>query len=133
MPLSGKTAPVANPLRRNVAIIAHVDHGKTTLVDAMFRQGGVFRANERVAERAMNNFAPRAGLTWSMDAEGRSVLRGGWGKFYQKTPFAFQLVAVHRALGNALVGAEHAALAEHGVDQRGLAMVDEGDDGNVPA
>jgi len=46
---------VANPLRRTVAIIAHVDHGKTTLVDAMFRQAGVFRANERVAERAMDS------------------------------------------------------------------------------
>ncbi|MGE4067687.1 MAG: translational GTPase TypA [Vicinamibacterales bacterium] len=47
--------PIANPNRRNVAIIAHVDHGKTTLVDAMFRQGGVFRANERVVERAMDS------------------------------------------------------------------------------
>ncbi|MFN0088220.1 MAG: translational GTPase TypA [Blastocatellia bacterium] len=40
---------------RNIAIIAHVDHGKTTLVDAMLRQSGLFRANERVVERVMDS------------------------------------------------------------------------------
>jgi GTP-binding protein len=40
---------------RNIAIIAHVDHGKTTLVDAMLRQAGVFRANQNVGERVMDS------------------------------------------------------------------------------
>lgn len=40
---------------RNIAIIAHVDHGKTTLVDHMFRQSGMFRENQEVAERLMDN------------------------------------------------------------------------------
>ena len=44
-----------NQAIRNIAIIAHVDHGKTTLVDAMFRQSGIFRANEAVAERVMDS------------------------------------------------------------------------------
>src|SRR4029450_8483332 len=46
---------IATPLRRNIAIIAHVDHGKTTLGDALLHQAGTFSANERVAERAMDN------------------------------------------------------------------------------
>jgi GTP-binding protein len=40
---------------RNIAIVAHVDHGKTTLVDQMLRQSGIFRANEVVRERVMDS------------------------------------------------------------------------------
>src|SRR5258708_38566119 len=46
---------VLNTRLRNIAIIAHVDHGKTTLVDAMLRQSGAFRANETVVERVMDS------------------------------------------------------------------------------
>ncbi len=50
---------------RNIAIIAHVDHGKTTLVDAMLRQSGIFRSNEAVAERVMdsNDLERERGIT----------------------------------------------------------------------
>lgn len=50
---------------RNIAIIAHVDHGKTTLVDQMLRQSGTFRANEQVAERVMdsNDLEREKGIT----------------------------------------------------------------------
>src|SRR5262249_30628177 len=50
---------------RNIAIIAHVDHGKTTLVDAILRQSGSFRANQQVAERVMdsNDLERERGIT----------------------------------------------------------------------
>src|SRR6202047_5211515 len=56
---------VGNPLIRNIAIVAHVDHGKTTLVDAMLKQSGIFRANEETAERMMdsNDLERERGIT----------------------------------------------------------------------
>src|ERR1700722_10413760 len=62
----------ANETIRNVAIIAHVDHGKTTLVDAMLRQSGLFRANEAVVERMMdsNELERERGITILAKATG---------------------------------------------------------------
>src|SRR5690348_6317002 len=50
---------------RNIAIIAHVDHGKTTLVDGMLRQSGIFRENEQLQERVMdsNDLEKERGIT----------------------------------------------------------------------
>ena len=62
---------------RNIAIIAHVDHGKTTLVDEMLKQGGVFRENQAVAERVMdsNDLERERGIT--ILAKNTSVMYNG--------------------------------------------------------
>jgi GTP-binding protein len=54
-PIDHSGALAHNRVIRNIAIIAHVDHGKTTLVDAMLKQSGIFRDNEQVAERVMDS------------------------------------------------------------------------------
>ncbi|HXS82474.1 MAG TPA: translational GTPase TypA [Methylomirabilota bacterium] len=63
-PLTAKSTAVREQIR-NIAIIAHVDHGKTTLVDAMLWQSGVFRENQEVAERVMdsNDLEREKGIT----------------------------------------------------------------------
>ena len=62
--MSTSNSPARNPIF-NIAIIAHVDHGKTTLVDAMLKQAGTFRANEAVADRVMdsNDLERERGIT----------------------------------------------------------------------
>jgi len=59
---------------RNIAIIAHVDHGKTTLVDAMFRQSGLFRANQKVDERLMDTMDLERERGITISAKNCSVL-----------------------------------------------------------
>ena len=65
MDWKGKIVPDKREDIRNIAIIAHVDHGKTTLVDGMLRQSGIFRANEQVQERVMdsNDLERERGIT----------------------------------------------------------------------
>ena len=62
---------------RNIAIIAHVDHGKTTLVDAMLKQSHIFRENQKVAERVMdsNPLERERGIT--ILAKNTSVMHNG--------------------------------------------------------
>ena len=62
---------------RNIAIIAHVDHGKTTLVDAMFKNSGIFRDNEQVADRVMdsNDLERERGIT--ILSKNTSVIHNG--------------------------------------------------------
>src|SRR4051812_43976298 len=98
----GSLMPTRDDIR-NVAIIAHVDHGKTTLVDAMLWQQGAFRANQEVAERVMD----------SMDLErekGITILAKNTAVHYQDTKINIIDTPGHADFG--------------GEVERGLTMVD---------
>jgi len=126
-------------LIRNLAIIAHVDHGKTTLVDQMLRQAGAFRANQQVEERVMdsNPLERERGIT--ILAKNTAVRWGGVKINIVDTPghadFGGEveriLLMADGALLDALVGAERARLGQELVDERRLAVIDVGDDGDV--
>jgi GTP-binding protein len=68
---------LTNKHLRNIAIIAHVDHGKTTLVDAMFRQSGLFRADQEIDERLMDTMDLEKERGITIAAKNCSVRRNG--------------------------------------------------------
>ena len=96
--------------------------------------GGVDQHEDAVdhAEDALD-LAAEIGMAGRIDDVDARILPGDRGAFGQDgdAALALQLVGIHRALGDLLIGAEGAALAQQLVDQRGLAVVDMGDDGEV--
>ncbi len=71
------TQKVENSKIRNIAIIAHVDHGKTTLVDAMFKQSGVFRQGKKIDERVMDSMDLERERGITISAKNCSVVLSG--------------------------------------------------------
>src|SRR2546426_6877366 len=88
---------------RNVAIVAHVDHGKTTLVDAMLWQTGAFRPNQDVAERVLDSMDLEREKGITILAKNTAVRYGGGGNNNVGTPRPADLGGGGRA-GPAIVG-----------------------------
>ena len=114
---------------RNVAIIAHVDHGKTTLVDQMLRQSGTFRENQVVEERVMDSnaldLAAEIGVAGRIDdVDFDAVIMDG-SIFREDSDAALPLerIGVHNSLFDDLVFSKCSALPEHLVHERRFAVV----------
>ena len=126
---------------RNVAIIAHVDHGKTTLVDAMLWQSGLFRENEAVPERMMDSIDLEREKGITIMAKNTAVTyksvhinivdTPGHADFGSEVERTLTLVDGVLLLVDVLARPERAGLPQHRVDQRRLAVVDVGDDRDV--
>ena len=141
---------MSNNQIRNIAIIAHVDHGKTTMVDQLLRQSGTYRENQKVAERVMDSnelekergitiLAKATSIVWKdtriniVDTPGHADFGGEVERILNMVDGA--IVLVDAAEGpmpqTKFVVGEGAGLAQQLVDHGGLAVVDVGNDGDV--
>ena len=114
---------------RNLAIIAHVDHGKTTLVDQLLQAGGAYRANQAVQERAMDSMDLEREKGITIKAKNTSILWNGYTINIVDTLAAYD--APRFGTCNLCGRDQLAARLQKLVNQGGFPMVNVSDDGEI--